>query len=85
MDDKVFFANSRGERLAGVLHVPQQGISRCGVVLCHGMESSKSSWKLLTMSQFFQDRGLTALRFDFANDGCFRSDDRSLLLGLVKA
>ena len=65
----VTFENCRGEKLAGVLHVPDRGPSRAGVVLCHGMESSKSSAKIATMTEFLRDRGLTALRFDFAGSG----------------
>lgn len=69
MDKRVSFENSRGEKLAGVLHVPHGGVSRAGAVLCHGMESNKSSVKIAGMSEFLQDRGLTALRFDFAGSG----------------
>ena len=63
------FENSRGEKLAGVMHVPDRGASRAGAVLCHGMESNKSSAKIVAMSQFLRDRGLTAFRFDFAGSG----------------
>lgn len=69
MERGVTFENCRGDKLAGVLHAPDRGPSRAGVALCHGMESNKSSAKISAMSQFLGDRGLTALRFDFAGSG----------------
>jgi uncharacterized protein len=65
-EEKVFFINPRGERLAGVLHHPQSGNSRGAVILCHGMESNKESGKLVFLSQALGQRGMLTLRFDFA-------------------
>jgi len=69
MERSVTFENCRGEKLAGVLHLPGEGSSLAGAVLCHGMESTKSSAKIVAMSDALRERGLTGLRFDFAGSG----------------
>ena len=65
-DEKVFFINPCGETLAGILHQPRSADPRGAVILCHGMESNKESDKLVFLSQALAERGMLALRFDFA-------------------
>ena len=65
-EEKVSFANPGGQKLDGVLHHPQAGIPRGGVILCHGMESNKDSDKLVLFSRELARLNLLALRFDFA-------------------
>lgn len=67
-EKRITFFNPRGQRLAGILHHPasQPDIA---VILCHGMESSKESEKIVTLSRQLADRGILALRFDFAGSG----------------
>lgn len=74
MERSVNFENCRGEKLAGVLHCPDGGVSHAGAVLCHGMESTKSSAKIVAMSTALRNRGLYALRFDFAGSGESKGD-----------
>ncbi len=68
MEERVTFTNGRGERLAGVLHLPP-GASAVGVILCHGMESSKESLKLTHLGATLSRAGFTVLRFDFTGSG----------------
>lgn len=68
-EEKVFFTNRGGQTLNGVLHHPQAGALRAGVILCHGMESNKESDKLVWFSRELARHGLLALRFDFACAG----------------
>jgi|SRR5215467_13291264 len=65
-EEKVFFTNPGRETLAGILHYPSSGNARGAVILCHGMESSKESDKLIVLSRTLAQRGMFALRFDFA-------------------
>lgn len=69
LERRVTFENARGERLAGVLHSPEQGALSAGAVLCHGMESNRNSPKIVAMSRALAHGGLAALRFDFAGSG----------------
>ena len=67
-DERISFTNSRGDTLSGVLHHPV-GVVRGAVILCHGMESSKNSEKLVHVAEALAERGLLALRFDFSYAG----------------
>lgn len=69
MEQHVTFTNSRGERLAGVLHSPPRAANGFGVILCHGMESSKESLKCVLLGESLSRAGFTVLRFDFAGAG----------------
>lgn len=62
----VSFSNDRGQILRGVLHHPPQGVFSSAVILCHGMESSKESEKIVALGGILSDKGLLTLRFDFA-------------------
>jgi putative redox protein len=67
--EAVKFLNRRGDTLAGVLHYPATGKPGGAVILCHGMESDKSSEKLVLVARRLAERGILALRFDFAYVG----------------
>jgi predicted alpha/beta-hydrolase family hydrolase len=67
-EETLTFDNGRGDRLSGVLHHPESDL-RGAVILCHGMESSKNSPKLVLMAEELARRGILALRFDFACAG----------------
>lgn len=66
--ETVAFANGRGATLAGVLHhsLPSP---RSAAILCHGMESTKNSEKLILLADALAERGILALRFDFSYVG----------------
>jgi putative redox protein len=66
LEEKVTFINSRGDSLSGILHYPTSGNAQGTVILCHGMESSKDSEKLISLGQSLAERHLVTLRFDFA-------------------
>ena len=78
MERQVIFSNGRGERLAGVLHLPTDENGSLGVILCHGMESSKESLKLVQLGESFSRAGYTALRFDFTGAGESTGDFESI-------
>ena len=67
-EERVFFNNSRGDTLSGLLHHPTAK-SRGTVILCHGMESNKESEKLAFLGRALAERGIPALRFDFSYAG----------------
>jgi alpha/beta superfamily hydrolase len=66
MIEAVTFTNRREQILSGVLHPPSARSSSSGVILCHGMESNKESEKIVALAEMASDKGLWALRFDFA-------------------
>ena len=77
MEQQVTFGNSRDERLAGVLHLPR-GEAVLGVILCHGMESSKESLKHIRLGASLSRAGFAVLRFDFTGAGESTGDFESI-------
>jgi putative redox protein len=64
-EEKIYFANSDGDTLCGVLHHPRQANTQGAVIVCHGMESDKGSEKLVFLCTELARHGILALRFDF--------------------
>lgn len=64
-EEKILFANARGDTLSGVLHYPKLAERQGSVIVCHGMESDKRSEKLVFLCNELAQRGILALRFDF--------------------
>jgi len=71
--EKVSFRNSRGLRLVGILHVPQNPTKRA-VIMSHGFTSNKdgSHGKIPKAAERLAAMGFAVLRFDFS--GCGESD-----------
>lgn len=67
-EESIFFTNSRGDTLSGILHHPAAAV-RGAVILCHGMESNKNSEKIVGVAEALAARGILALRFDFSYAG----------------
>ncbi len=69
MEQHVTFSSRRSGHLAGVLHLPAGKANSSGVILCHGMESSKESLKFVHLGESLSGAGFTVLRFDFTGAG----------------
>jgi len=69
VEHRVSFPNKRGQKLIGIVHNAAAREPKAAVILCHGMESSKESEKIVTLSWQLAERGILALRFDFAGSG----------------
>lgn len=68
-EERVTFPNDQGQILKGVLHYPAGSTFSAAAILCHGMESSKESEKLVALGRALAQKGVLALRFDFACAG----------------
>ncbi len=66
--ETVSFTGRRGRRLVGSLHRPPAAPTR-GVVVAHGMLSSRASPKHVALCERAAAAGRLALRFDFAGRG----------------
>ena len=65
--EKVDFRNSLGQRLFGILHrASSRDCLGPTVILCHGMMSAKEGTKQKAFAYAFEERGFSALRFDFS-------------------
>ncbi len=72
--------NQAGLRLAAVLHRPEGSQSELGVVVAHGMLSSKESDKHRQLCSRMSNLGILALRFDFRGRGSSEGDPADLTL-----
>ncbi len=77
---KVFFHNSRGNRIAGLLYTPPASVKKI-VVVCHGFTGSKEGGgKALEMAEELGKQAWSALLFDFAGCGESEGDFEDLTL-----
>lgn len=72
--ERVTFPSRRGNRLVGRFHAPDGGSTERasgsgGVILCHGMESTKEGAKHRLLAERLSGAGLAVLRFDFSYVG----------------
>jgi len=65
--EKVSFL-SDGERISGILHLPEKGNLPC-VIASHGLLSSKDSEKYIALGERLSQEGIAMLRFDFRGIG----------------
>ena len=65
--EKVSF-NSEAQRVAGILHLPEEKNPPC-VIASHGLLSSKDSEKYIAMGETLSQKGMALLRFDFRGIG----------------
>lgn len=68
-EQRISFANSRGDTLVGVMHYAAKDRTNGAVILCHGMESDRNSEKLIFLGRHLAQRGILTLRFDFSYVG----------------
>ena len=65
--DKVTFV-SEGQRISGILHLPEKENPPC-VIASHGLLSSKDSEKYIALGNRLSQEGIAMLRFDFRGIG----------------
>ena len=66
-EEKIFFSNSSGSKLCGVLRSPAQ--SPLVIVICHGFNSSKDSLSHVLLARRLAEKGIASFRFDFFGNG----------------
>ena len=59
---------SEGQKIAGLLHIPDQKNPPC-VIASHGLLSSKDSEKYILLGEMISREGIAMLRFDFRGIG----------------
>jgi dipeptidyl aminopeptidase/acylaminoacyl peptidase len=69
MKDKIFFENSQGTRLCGVLSNPTNDRRKPIIILCHGFSTSKDSRTYVRLEEILNDKEISTFRFDFYAHG----------------
>lgn len=69
MQQKLFFTNSKGDKLCGLLSNPTNDKTQKIVIICHGFASNKNSPNFITMSEEFDKLGISTFRIDVYGHG----------------
>ena len=69
MEEKVYFNDSEGNKLCGILSNPTFDTNKPIVVLCHGLLTSKNNSTNTNLKQVLADKNIATFRFDFFGHG----------------
>jgi hypothetical protein len=69
MKEKVYFENSKGDKLCGIISDPSSDKVRPIVILSHGLSSSKDSRTYLGLEKILNNHKISTFRFDFFGHG----------------
>lgn len=69
MEEKIFFKNSSGNNLAGMLSNPPDSKDKPIFILCHGFATSKDSYSIVKLQQLLNQNNISTFRFDFFGHG----------------
>jgi len=69
MEEKVYFNDSDGNKICGILLSPTFDTNKPIVVLCHGLLTSKNNSTNTNLKQILADKNIATFRFDFFGHG----------------
>jgi uncharacterized protein len=69
MYEKLFFENSKKNKLIGILSNPSNNKSKPIIILCHGFFSSKDSRTFTSFEKLLNEKNISTFRFDFLGHG----------------
>jgi pimeloyl-ACP methyl ester carboxylesterase len=69
MKDKLFFENSKGIRLCGILSNPTNETEKAIMVLCHGFATSKDGNTYIRLEETLNEKEISIFRFDLFGHG----------------
>lgn len=69
MDENITFANSKGDKLSGIIHNPTKSKDRPIIVLAHGFDSNKGRSTYTVLAERLAKHDISTLRFDFFGHG----------------
>lgn len=80
--ERIFFANKKGQQLAGLFNSLSPLSNPTAVIVCHGFTGSKEGGgKAVAMAEYIGQNGMSTLLFDFAGCGESEGDPADLSLG----
>ena len=69
MKDEIYFLNSNGVKLCGVLSDPANDISRSIIIFCHGFTVDKGSFTITSLEEILNKHKISTFKFDFFGHG----------------
>lgn len=67
--EKVYFKNSKGNNLCGILSNPTLSKEKPVIILCHGFSTSKDSQTYKRLEEILNNHQISTFRFDFFGHG----------------
>jgi dipeptidyl aminopeptidase/acylaminoacyl peptidase len=69
LKEKIFFKNSKGNKLCGILSNPTSQKENPIIILCHGFSTSKEGRTYVRLEEILNNSGISTFRFDFFGHG----------------
>ena len=69
MQEKLFYLNSKGEKLCAVISKPAEDFKAPIIILCHGFDSSKEARSVLALEKELNVKNLNTFRIDLYAHG----------------
>lgn len=69
MQEKLFFENTKGSKLCGILSDSTSDKSRPIIILCHGFTTSKNGSSYIELEKILNKNKISTFRFDFFGHG----------------
>ena len=69
MKEKIYFKNSKGDRICGILSNPTANKVKPVIILCHGFSSNKDSDTNIRLEKIMNKNSISTFRFDFYGHG----------------
>jgi len=69
MEQKLFFTNSKGSKLCGIVSDPTHDKSKPVIIMIHGFSSNKNTVKFTRLQDILNPKGISTFRFDIWGHG----------------
>ncbi len=69
MIEKIYFSNSKGNNICGVLSNPSSEVTDPVIILCHGFTSHKNSPTNIQLEKIFNSHNIATFKIDFFGHG----------------
>ena len=69
MTEKIYFLDSKGNKVCGVLSNPASDCNIPIIILCHGFTTSKDNSTYTQLEQILNKQDIATFRFDFFGHG----------------
>ncbi len=69
MEKKIFFQNSKGDKLYAILSNPTNNLKKLIIIICHGHHSHKNRPSITSISLLLNKKDVSTFRFDFYGHG----------------
>lgn len=80
MEEKIFFQNSKGNKLCGIISDSSYDVTKPIVILVHGFSSNKNTTNFVKLASILNDNQITSFRFDIYGHGESEGDFENITI-----